>query len=528
MPNLGDAWVYLKADRSGLTSTLGQAKAETTNWAQSTSQAVKGSMTGALSGIGGIAKIAIGTAIGAITAQLVQGLTRSLEDAVGSMVTLGAATRELQRVTGATAEQASGLLAIFERYRLPVENASAMLGIFARKISGIEDLEDKALETGKGLAGVVADLGVSFVNTAGQTRPMYDVFLDIADAFVKMPDGVEKTNAAMTLFGRAGRDMIPVLNLGREGILQAIETARQYGLVLTQENVTAIKNFGMAQKDTAEALKGLMVQMGIVALPIVTAFARAMAFAAEQLNSMLIPAFRRLAEQGASQIVGPLKEGQNALTVFGQKAQAGAELAISGISRLGAVFFSALSDVVSIAWEAARSVYEALSYLNPFASHSPSLVSQVDAGVQRILDRYGLLKDIALPFKAGSDQMKQALEEQKDLVDRLKEGLDRARQSLQRWSQTPLVGEGKASDQLFNLQEQIKRAELNLTNLQIRHAPKRQIDQAQKQIDALELRARKLQLETDLRFDPQHRAVEKAASEAPPESTLAKILAGIK
>lgn len=53
--------------------------------------------------------------------------------------------------------------------------------------------------------------------------------VQLADLFAGMPDGVEKTALAVQLFGKAGMDMIPMLNQGSAGLAEAQEKAAEYG-----------------------------------------------------------------------------------------------------------------------------------------------------------------------------------------------------------------------------------------------------------------------------------------------------------
>lgn len=53
--------------------------------------------------------------------------------------------------------------------------------------------------------------------------------IQLADMFKAMPDGVEKTALAVKLFGKAGMDMIPMLNQGSAGLADAFDKAEAYG-----------------------------------------------------------------------------------------------------------------------------------------------------------------------------------------------------------------------------------------------------------------------------------------------------------
>lgn len=55
----------------------------------------------------------------------------------------------------------------------------------------------------------------------------------IADRFATAPDGINKTTAAVELFGKSGAQMISFLNQGREGIEGMQSEAKKLGLELS-------------------------------------------------------------------------------------------------------------------------------------------------------------------------------------------------------------------------------------------------------------------------------------------------------
>lgn len=78
-------------------------------------------------------------------------------------------------------------------------------------------MEDMGLN-GKGASKALADLGISLKNTDGSIKSVDEVMLSVADKFKEMPDGFAKTSIAMKLFGKAGMEMIPMLNMGGDAI----------------------------------------------------------------------------------------------------------------------------------------------------------------------------------------------------------------------------------------------------------------------------------------------------------------------
>lgn len=97
----------------------------------------------------------------------------------------------------------------------------------------------EAKEGSQEQAKAFSKLGIRVTDTTGKLRSVDDVIGDAAAKLSKMPDGAEKSAAAMQLFGRAGARMIPLLNEGRDGLAELREEAHKLGLVMSDEDVKA-------------------------------------------------------------------------------------------------------------------------------------------------------------------------------------------------------------------------------------------------------------------------------------------------
>lgn len=104
-------------------------------------------------------------------------------------------------------------------------------------------------------------IGVNVTNAAGQLRSADAVFEDIAEALSKLPDGAQKTAAAMKLFGRSGAEIIPLLNAGRAGLAGYREEAERLGLVLSTETAKAAEEFNDNLARINSALQGFTLQV---------------------------------------------------------------------------------------------------------------------------------------------------------------------------------------------------------------------------------------------------------------------------
>lgn len=79
-------------------------------------------------------------------------------------------------------------------------------------------------------------LGIQLRNTDGSLRDSGEYLLDFADLFASLPEGVERSALATSVFGdRLGRELIPFLNEGRAGLERLGQQARDLGIVLPEE-----------------------------------------------------------------------------------------------------------------------------------------------------------------------------------------------------------------------------------------------------------------------------------------------------
>jgi len=249
------------------------------------------------------------------------GLTVYAKKATDFTVQLVGDTRKLARETGATEKEASQLLYVTKRMGISADQTSASFGIFSKNIqkasveskvaSGeqaklrneIEKVKieikkttdeitkngDKSGELKNKLDGLklklgelnkqVAEsgsaftkIGVSLKDANGKVRPFNDILLQTADRFKEMPDGAKKTSLALELFGRSGKDMIKVLNLGSDGIGDLTARADKLGLTLNSKTIGSVMKYVQAQKDLQDSSDALKIAVGTLTAPVLASF----------------------------------------------------------------------------------------------------------------------------------------------------------------------------------------------------------------------------------------------------------------
>ena len=217
----------------------------------------------------------------------------AVKDAISSTQEIGSEVRKLSTNMGLSAEDASKLHFQFEETGVSFEAGEKGLRKFEKALAGVTDLEDGvAIPTGKAMAANLEAMGIKTEDAAGKTRSMTDILGDTAEVFKNMPNGVEKTALATQLFGKAGTDLIPMLNKGRDGLAELGDEAEKFGLVLDQKTLNSLKEQKMAQREFSAALEGIKVQIGIALIPVLTFFAQKATELAVAFNHVVIPALK--------------------------------------------------------------------------------------------------------------------------------------------------------------------------------------------------------------------------------------------
>ena len=131
-------------------------------------------------------------------------------------------------------------------------------------------------------------LGVAVQNQDGTLRDSEQVLLDLADRFKAMPDGAEKAALAVDIFGKAGAEMIPFLNQGRDGIGALKQEAAELGLQLSADTAAQAGNFNDALDKLKLATQSIGNQITASLLPALNDMAGGMVESAKQGGTLRV------------------------------------------------------------------------------------------------------------------------------------------------------------------------------------------------------------------------------------------------
>lgn len=285
-----------------------------------------------------LSKVAIGAGAVAGVTLLTKKVIDFGKDTVDAYTGAARSAGALQRVIGGTVEDASRLTFAAHEAGVSEESLGKSLRLLEKNLGAatkaqvvktkhthqeivmVNRLKDGHIVQVKALKNVTdwtsktikvsKDLGFTYKDAHGKLLPMRDILLNVADRFQHMPNGVEKTALALKLFGRAGTDMIPILNKGRDGVKELMAESDKLGTTMSAKDVKAVKDYTEQQRHLHAAMDGLKITLGRELFPIFTAWSHSLATEAPKIIAWTkthLPEFRQKAGEVARFIKNDLE-----------------------------------------------------------------------------------------------------------------------------------------------------------------------------------------------------------------------------
>lgn len=151
------------------------------------------------------------------------------------------------RSAGIAVEQYSALAYAAERAGVSQDQLAASMRAFNRAIA--------EAQRGEGPARLFAALGVQVSG-----RSQLDVLRDLADALQRVRDPAQRAEAAMRLFGRAGTDLLPMLDQGSAGLDEMMRRARELGVVVSTDAAASAERLRDALGDLGTRVRGAVLE----------------------------------------------------------------------------------------------------------------------------------------------------------------------------------------------------------------------------------------------------------------------------
>jgi hypothetical protein len=251
---------------------------------------------------------ALRVVLGADTAALEKGLKDSQSSlaSFGAAFATGMAAAAAAAVTagvaisaalGRTITDMDKLNKTSQKIGIPVEQLSALAYAadladvsFEQLSKGVGKLNKAMVEAAAKPTSDVANafkaLGVSVTDSNGKLKSSEVVMADIAEAFSGLKDGAGKTAVSMAIFGKAGADLIPLLNGGRDSLNEMNAEAKQFGAIVSTQGAKQAEAFNDNLTRLGYAMKGIFVQVAERLLPILVDVSNKMVDAAKNSSAL--------------------------------------------------------------------------------------------------------------------------------------------------------------------------------------------------------------------------------------------------
>jgi len=187
----------------------------------------------------------------------------------GGALAGGAAVGGLLAITKGVIDAGDSLAKLSQKTGIAVEDLAKLQ--YAAGLSGVESealgksLNKLAVQVTSAAAGApetastFAALSIDLRNTDKTLKGTADVLGELADKFAAMPDGPEKAALAIKLFGKAGADMIPLLNGGSAAIKAMGDEVEALGGLMSTQLAKSSEQFN----DNLDRLKTSASAVGI-------------------------------------------------------------------------------------------------------------------------------------------------------------------------------------------------------------------------------------------------------------------------
>lgn len=190
-------------------------------------------------------------------------LINEVGEFINHQIELGSAINDTAERLGVGTEELQQFQYAAKLSGVEAEGAAQSLGFLNKNIGG-------ALAGNKELVKVFADLKVPLKDSSGNVRELGDVLPDIADGFGSLKSQQEKTTVAMSIFGRSGAALLPILSQGSDGLEELYKEFDRLGGSLTEDFIKGADEAGDELDKLKFSFEGLKSRIAVAVFPTLT------------------------------------------------------------------------------------------------------------------------------------------------------------------------------------------------------------------------------------------------------------------
>ena len=274
-------------------------------------------------------------------------LKKMVKDGSMGMLAMGAAFTGIGIAMQKTLNVMDQISKMSSKTGLSVASLSALK--YAAELSDVslEQLELSFVKLSKSIESnstAFQKINIDLKDSDGRLKSNEQVLMDVADAFAGMEDGAKKTAMATEIFGRAGADMIPLLNGGSEAIKAQMQEAENLGITFDSVSAKQAERFNDAITTISNSANGFTQELVLALMPAIDSLSGKMETASGKsatLKDRLSPlqAIARGIATGFYLVAGGIELIANALVVLWSPL----EDITRGLISFGEIFWAILS-----------------------------------------------------------------------------------------------------------------------------------------------------------------------------------------
>lgn len=128
---------------------------------------------------------------------------------------------------------------------------------------------ESAASGSKTASAYFEQLGISIYDETGKLKDQETMLNETIYALADVEDATLKSALATDLFGKAGTEMLPMLNSGSDGMKELTERSHELGLIMSDEAVGAGVLLGDTMDDVKQSFGAVVTKIGVEVMPIV-------------------------------------------------------------------------------------------------------------------------------------------------------------------------------------------------------------------------------------------------------------------
>ena len=341
-----------------------------------------------------VAFTAIGVAVGASTAKI--------DRLVKTSEKLGVGVEFLQKFRFAA-----------EQVGIRTETADMALQRFSRRVAEARKGTGEAKDT-------LTQLGIALFDSAGNSRDIEDVMLDVANAMGQTKDASELVRQSFKFFDSEGVALVALMKNGSEAMQEFFTDAENLGAVLTQESAKGVANFADEFTRLKTGIGGVINQFTAGLAPVLTQITKDFTAFVIQLNKDVDKlGFKTLGDFLANEFLNILKGIIKAFEFLGNELIAIANIARDIGMSLG---FVEESEAVKQIRQQLEEINTLEETNNRFKSNGEKLSR--DMVLSRGAEKQLLLDQLALELEKGKFQ-KLNFEKTLGYIDEIREQINK-------------------------------------------------------------------------------------------------------